>query len=599
MKKLIILILSFSALNASAQLVLEGNVQVNSGGSLVVNTTTQIDPGATLTISGTAQFLNTVTNANTPLTLNSGAVFQAEDGDFVLATNSEAQDLTLGSTATLVVPSTTTLDIAGTLTNNNTTGGLTLEADANGAALLKVGQSTGTGKIIKYFYLSTVSGWRHIAIPVQITLSDLADDLSVSASSAPAAQQNVKYWNASPVTPSGTLPSAAEAIGWQTLADGQTLTPLTPIALYTHSSFFPLITNPARITGEFSAADKTFDIYNTYFDVSTDNNNIGWNMVANPFLAHLDPTVLLADATNFGLANKALYLWDPNIQQYRVLTATTTTPAINNDSGPALVPPMHAFWVKGSSTLSASPTAVEQITLSSSHTTVANATLNHLKTEIPQVRINVNDMQSGYFDEVVIIHHDKATEGFEPDKDAFKLSSDNSDVPSLSIEAFNKRLAIQSLQLQKGNTYRIPIYVKRGKNHALKMTVNKQGLEDFSVWLEEVKTGAMYNIEANDVFVNVNNEDLFYVVLNKETGVQSDAQVLIQTGVDVISFAVTNPNDRIEELTIYNSIGQVFTRQKVGASSVGLPNTFSATHLLVHIRLESGEVIVRQIINPR
>lgn len=597
MKKTVLFMACVLTFMAQAQLVLEGNVDVKSGGSLVVNTTTQIDANATLNITGTARFLNTVTNSNTAITLNSGSIFQAEDGSFVLATNSEAQDLTIGSTATLTVPSTATLNVTGTLTNDNTTAGITLVADANGAALLKVAQSAGTGKINKNLYLSATEGWRHLAVPMQVALTDLADDITINASAAAANQQNVKYWDASPINPNGALPAAAEAVGWQVLTTGQTLSPLTPFALFTRATYYPILTNPASITGEFSAADQTIDIYNTYFDASTDNNNIGWNMVANPFLANIDPAALLADNVNFSLATKSLYLWDPAIQQYRVLTATTTSPAIDGNSGPALIPPMHAFWVKGSTTLSANPVAVEQITLTNAHTTIAAATLNHLKQEIPKLRLIAEDMESGYFDEVLIMHHPKATLAFEPDKDAYKLVSANSDVPSLAIHTFDNRLAIQSLNLEKGQVYRIPVYVKRGKHHALKLTVDKQGLEDFTVWLEEAKTGSVYNIEANDVFVDVNKEDLFYVVLNEQSPQANNTGVVINTGTSVFSVTVVNPEDRIEQIDIFNSIGQLFASQKVGASSVRLPNTFNAAHLLVRVRMASGEVVVRQVAN--
>ncbi len=142
----------------------------------------------------------------------------------------------------------------------------------------------------------------------------------------------------------------------------------------------------------------------------------GWNLVGNPY-----PSAIDWDAAGWtkDFINNAIYIWNPNASNYASYVGGTGA-----NGGTKEIASSQAFWVKAFAN-SPSLIATEPVKTS------VEPTFYKQNNHIPNVfRINIEG--GGYSDEIVIRFTDGATDAFDGDYDAYKMSVANSPAPYIS-----------------------------------------------------------------------------------------------------------------------------------------------------------------------
>ncbi|MEQ8239151.1 MAG: hypothetical protein RIA69_08045, partial [Cyclobacteriaceae bacterium] len=171
----------------------------------------------------------------------------------------------------------------------------------------------------------------------------------------------------------------------------------------------------------------------------------GWNLLGNPYPSAFDWDKV--ELTNVG---NAIYMWNSSGQNYTTYlgSASEAGVAVNVDraTDASIVPKMQAFFVKASGT---SPT-VELKNDSRVHST-KEVVGNERMLNAPEQCIRLRIVGKYYSDEIAIRVHPKATAGFDPELDAFKLLSPAPEIPQLySYNANNEQMAINSFHIVDG-----------------------------------------------------------------------------------------------------------------------------------------------------
>ncbi|PCH95626.1 MAG: hypothetical protein COB85_04320 [Bacteroidetes bacterium] len=156
----------------------------------------------------------------------------------------------------------------------------------------------------------------------------------------------------------------------------------------------------------------------------------GWNLVGNPY-----PSAIDWDAAGWTKSNinNAIYIWDPNGGVYASYVA-----GVGTNGGAKEIASSQAFWVKAT----ANPPA---LTITETVKTSVEPTYFKQSGNISNIfRMSIEG--GGYIDETVIRFKDDATDGFDGEYDAYKMTVPNSVAPNIStLIGADKDLSINSL----------------------------------------------------------------------------------------------------------------------------------------------------------
>ena len=270
------------------------------------------------------------------------------------------------------------------------------------------GSILGNGiKVERYF--SSTEGWRQIGLPVSANLSRL-QNWSVVFSGNP--DPSIYWWDA-------TDAGSGMAKGWieATSSDNNTK------AYASFVSTSNPVTNPVYVTGDYVNGDQNFTVYNT--EDPSNNSNIGWNFIPNPYATNLNIRNLLDDylatgssePSDYPLDYSGAHIWnggDNATGQYVTLINGVVTGAPSFDA----LSPFSGFWVKMESTDGAS----EPFIIRDAHRDQVAIAYSSLKTSATNeiIRIYYNNGM-GRIDDAALYLDKEATEQFNPRKDAYKL----------------------------------------------------------------------------------------------------------------------------------------------------------------------------------
>lgn len=199
------------------------------------------------------------------------------------------------------------------------------------------GSISGTVKV-EHKIRQNLTGWRHLALPVNAVIGQMKNqgiDLNFSGN---AATQNIWYWDAS------ENGSTGQAKGW-TMADS-TSNNENGYDIYIDATNFPVDTT-TNVQGAVYDVDKSYSIYNFENPNNTGNTiEKGWNFIPNPYACNYKISDYLSDPS-WPLAYKAVHVWDPTDKGYKAILAggVTTIDTAVNISFDALEP-YQGFWVK-------------------------------------------------------------------------------------------------------------------------------------------------------------------------------------------------------------------------------------------------------------
>lgn len=368
----------------------------------------------------------------------------------------------------------------GTLRSNNL---LTLISDGIRTASIAEIKGTGdfTGSIVMQRYIDAgATNWRFLTSPVSgATIADWQDNFVTSGYPG-------SLWPLWP-TPSNPWPSIYtydETVSgaW---SNGYTAATSSAQPLNVGQGFWVWCGDTITGTLPFTIdVPGPINKFNLSIPVSYTNSGSiaddGWNMIGNPYPSTIDwddPAW-----TKVRLDN-AIYIWDPDLQQYRSYVA-----GIGNNGGSKFVASSQAFWVKANA---ASPalTIAEGVKDNTDMSFVKMAT-------VQPYRINLTNTLNNYTDQVTIALNEKATTKFEGSFDAHKVFGPNNAVPSIAaLSTDNKELSIHAFNPKKPTSFPLVLTLKQTGNYVFDFD-NLPALDDVEcVYLEDKQTNKFIDLK--------------------------------------------------------------------------------------------------------
>ncbi|HAN78316.1 MAG TPA: hypothetical protein DCQ31_11400 [Bacteroidales bacterium] len=193
--------------------------------------------------------------------------------------------------------------------------------------------------------------------------------------------------------------------------------------------------------------------YTDYADL--DSKNEGWNLVGNPYTAAIDWNS--NEITKTGIDN-TIYFWDDKIANYKYYTAGGT-PQTNNgalNGGSNNIPVGQAFFVKCNQTTGGNLAFRNDATIRPVDT---KAFYKSERSENENFGLKMEINGNGFSDQTLLRFNLNATEDFDNKLDAYKLFSQNEQVPQIYFHTKqNTKLAINTLLPVE--TGKFPIFVK-------------------------------------------------------------------------------------------------------------------------------------------
>jgi PKD repeat protein len=505
-------------MNASGNIIINGNYNAQSGTMILNGTTIQ-------TISG-----NGICNAFN-LTVNnaSGAQISATSGGVV------ARNLVNISLGTLQ-------------TNNKLT--LASDAGSTGMILPLISGSISGNVTVQRYHNATTQGWVNLACPVQSkTIQDWNDDLVTTGFAGadyppPYTFNNVQFYNEAA---SGGINTGYVGVTGVTnpIVQGR------GYFVFMNSGVMNL-----DVDGQINSGNISLPVsYTNTGNPAAD----GWSLVGNPYPCTIDWNSLSWTKTNI---NNAVYVWNAALGQYASYVG-----GIGTNGGSRYIPSSQSFFVVANA--AGASLAVTENCKSSNQGAFKS-------TEAIGGALTLHISNGIYQDETTLVRNDAGTVQFDPEFDAFKIKSPMTEVPymaTVSHEGYD--LSINSMAPINENVV-IPLRIEAGVTGTYAMTY--VGLEQFArgacVVLEDLLTGNTYDLHAQDevmLDLEAGNTSLRYqlkISASAVTGVTSSGCPGMEKGTSEIFIAPDSPAD----VYWYDQSGEEIASAKMVAGTYVLEN---------------------------
>lgn len=393
-------------------------------------------------------------------------------------------NLEIDVAATLTMNPTSCLILGGGVINN---GSISFQADATGYA-----QYNGPAIIATAEQFVADGGWHNIGSP----FSDaIWDDISFDGSNALITHPfegvsldtcnycNVWYYDPSTYIGTDIGFGSSNAYGtWRSSIDSsQDFEPDRGWNMYLDSS------------SNFGTAPWTFSITGA-FNHGTKNqivneNNGGWNLVANPYPSSLDWDVIDDDIASDNL-NLGYSVWDHVNTVYATYLTGVGTSGANQ-----YIAPFQGFYVQTSTVGPADDSDVFQtfVLEEADRTTTCQTSGTFFKTENQNdlIRLQTTHNSSGKKDEIVIRFNDQYVNEYKMQEDGRKLFSPNNDVAGLYSMQGDEYLSINSLPIPEERTS-VSLGAKSKNNSGASIQITESPI-DWTIYLEDLKTGKWYS----------------------------------------------------------------------------------------------------------
>lgn len=474
-------------------------IQISSGNSLTVSDTLTLSSanidinGQSLTLNGVLASTGTgsITGSNASnLTIGgSGAFGSLRMNQTSSGTTNRLNNLTINRTGSGTVSLNDSLQIIGVLTATEgtltTAGKLTLAATSSTVYGQLSGSGNGTvsgNTRVMRVMANTNAGWRQISLPTQSMIGNVSGLKIQGVSNLVESQRNAFRWNAAL---NGNF-----AYGW-TSADS-TENNTYGYIIYSNNSYPALhgLSSTISSYGELVQSSYTIPIPNTR-DTNGMNDTpdeYGWNLIPNRFASNLDISDLLIDV-DFQSGYKAVHVWDNVNSQYVGINSSTLIQynSIQSLDVSTNIAPWQAFWVKADGN-------GQSITVKKAHRTTSMSNVSvFMKSNPDFLRLNVSDGK-GRKDQVAVMFDFEATQGFDGDKDLYKLKSYNRDVPTLLIKEGSYQLSASALPYQDSTAVQLEFQSRfHGETYTFDAWLNSLSYGG-EVWLEDRKTKIFTNL---------------------------------------------------------------------------------------------------------
>ena len=433
-------------------------------------------------------------SANSNLTVNGTMASIITMDSSIQDTSNILANLTLNNSGGLTLRD--TLVIKGILTLNqgvlHSNGNLRLFATAmNQYAQIAPTGSGSINGLLSYEKVmrDTLAGWRYISRPLQGTHKGFSGIRLLDSFHQSKAERNIKWWN-------GRDKGGNVAYGWQDVND-TTMLNFHAYMIYTNNRNVGKheLSKKIRYTGTYNNADVSIQLFGNTQDpnpgAATDEAR-GWYFVGNPYPSNIDINALFATwNANGNPVYKGVHLWDPVNNQYK---AYLDGISIQDYNGPTqigadsnLIPPFQAFWVKAGS-------GENSFTIpNSSRTTNMNNVLYLQKNITDLLRLNVINA-SNKWDQTVVYFDELGTENHDVSLEAYKLLSNDAEVPSLYALTQGAKFAISAVSSTQSE-HRIPLGFGSKVTGSTRFELNSDFLDTkWRVYLEDKELGIYYDI---------------------------------------------------------------------------------------------------------
>lgn len=497
------------------------SLTISSGASLTIDSTYSV------TLNGNWSNSGTFTPNNSTL-IFSGTGTQSISGNTTIKNltinNSSGVTITSGSTDSITVTGTLTLQ-SGALTTN---GNLSVDLTNNGNIA-----GTGTGSISGNVTIKRTlsqTGWHYVSSPLGTgTVSDFTDNY-------PSNGSNYYYYNEA-------IPNANEQVGW--------------VPIRTPSSFS--LANMQGIAIDQKTAPVTLDITSTYDHTATfqtpvltrttssDTSADGWHLLGNPY-----PSVLDWNSTN-GWVKKnvyeAIYFYDASSG---VTKCYSYPDGINGAT--QYIPPMQAFWVQASQKDSG------WISVNNNARTTTSQSFYRIGAQ-PKLKITLSN--GNLSDETIVRFYQGASDGFDGASDAAKFFN-AAPYPSLYTTLDKLDYAINTIAPVTGQkTIPLNASIQQDGNY----TLNFSGLESLTptvnVYLHDLKTGTLTDLS---LFQS-------YSFYGASTDSSNRFELVLATAVVTSSTNFTNASAGISFANTSDYVRILFTNTTASTAFIQVVNT--------------------------
>jgi len=376
-------------------------------------------------------------------------------------------NFTISRSAGVTISDTRNLTVNGTLTNSVGNAALTLKSTSSGTGSLIHNTANVPATIQRYVTGSsnlTAMMYHMVSVPL-VTTNNSTSNLFFGSYLFDFTQ-STNSWNALGAPTNTPLD---ETRGYMTYY---------PAGANTTYSFAGSINN-----GSFTTLTSATAPYGA---------NLGWNLVPNPYPSAIDWNAA-AGWTKTNIAG-SIYFWPAGAaassSNYSTWNGTTGT---GTPAGSRYIPIGQSFFVKANA---ASPV----LTMNNSvrvHNTQAFYKTNEVPTELLRLKAET----SIGTDDIVIHFRPEATQLFDDEYDAYKLTG-GSDAPQLSsITSDNKKVSINSLPFSTTDEV-VPLFFT--VNTASEVTFTASGMESFystpPIYLEDVVENKVIDLQLQPTY---------------------------------------------------------------------------------------------------
>ena len=239
----------------------------------------------------------------------------------------------------------------------------------------------------------------------------------------------------------------------------------------------------------------TINLPVTYTDDPTQPaSEDGWNLIGNPYASTIDWDA--SGWTKSGV-NDAIYIWDPDAEQYASYVNGTGT-----NGGSRYIASSQAFWVQTNS----------NPTLTITESAKADQNDNFLRMAAAKIdQINVKIDGNGFKDETVIRFDEMASDSFDTGFDARKIYSSSYYAPSILSVLDTNEYAISTLPYPTENK-QIPlkVKVKRTGTYAIQLSPKLRGQKLGCIIFEDQKLNVSFIVDKDTTYTCTISNSLNY-----------------------------------------------------------------------------------------
>ena len=510
---------------------------------------------------------NWLTATSTPV--NPDGIVTIQNGHIVtLNEDTEVNNLTLNSGATLEVNSGKKLTINSILTNNGT---FRLKSDATGTAtLLTLGTISGSGTYKTQQYLNSNRNW-YMSSP--LTNATAPSNYSYFSYCEPG--DNTNY-----VSPA--------SLYWKSVAIGANLTPLTGYIVQPSS---------ATSTIEFSGSALNNGTTSTSLTRTSGKTKEGFHLVGNPYPSYLNWSA--STKTNI---EPTLWYRTRNIAGTYVYDTFNGVGTNNNQQGAvtANIPPMQAFWVRVSSGQTSGTLSFTNALRS--HNDISTNKFRAPKVAVQQVlRLQVSNSINS--DEAILLFNPEASNHLDA-YDSPKMTNNNADIPEIFTLVDNEELVINGMSSYALNA-EIPLGIRPGNASEISIKTTEFSNFDSNIhaYLKDAMENNIIDITDQDYIIsNPTTSNERFSIIFKTISTTTDNRLSKKEQIHISKLAnqqiQVKCNDNLtddNQITVYNALGQKIISKKMTAATT-IVNTPNSSGVYVVSVLNRGVKITKKVI---